>query len=304
MNYSNSTQVLNVISCDFVIWPDDNKRISKWIDVILQFDNCMFVLHDPRGNMLCWLVVPQHVMNQCFASIMLPWFTWCCGVVLCIEMHSSRRPAPKIVADRATIPFPEALLTIFVVVLGIWDARRGWFGKRSYKLRSLKLFRRIQDFLLFLVGLVHGEILEDRPDAGEALVKFVVGIGGGGVFFVFWGMLDEAERQMWIQHAIKQNQQVRSYPFLAKAYIFHEMTLRGYQHINVNDVSSVDLPKVFTKRHRKGHDFGEFTRACLKYIEEDQDNFKRDEVQKIFYLLHHSKKYLGCFTWGRHLICG
>jgi len=62
-----------------------------------------------------------------------------------------------------------------------------------------------KDFLLFLVGLVHGEILEDRPDAG--------------------------------------------------------------------------------------HDFGEFTRACLKYIEEDQDNFKLDEVQKIFYLLHHSKKY-------------
>lgn len=139
-------------------------------------------------------------------------------------MHSSRRPAPKIVADRATIPFPEALLTIFVVVLGIWDARRGWFGKRSYKLRSLKLFRRIQDFLLFLVGLVHGEILEDRPDAGEVLVKFVVGVGGG-VFFVFWGMLDEAERQMWIQHAIKQHQQVGSYLFQAKAYIFHEMIL-------------------------------------------------------------------------------
>ena len=31
---------------------------------------------------------------------------------------------------------------------------------------------------------MHGEILEDRPDAGEVLVKFVVGVGGG-VFFVF-----------------------------------------------------------------------------------------------------------------------
>ena len=63
-----------------------------------------------------------------------------------------------------------------------------------------------QDFLLFFVGLVHGEVLEDRPDAG--------------------------------------------------------------------------------------HDFGEMTRACLQYIKEDQDNFKRDEVQKIVYMLHHSPKCL------------
>lgn len=64
----------------------------------------------------------------------------------------------------------------------------------------------LQDFLLYLVGLVHGEVLEERPDAA--------------------------------------------------------------------------------------HDFGEITGACLKYIKEDQDNFKRSEVQKIVYLLHHSKKPL------------
>jgi len=62
-----------------------------------------------------------------------------------------------------------------------------------------------KDFLMYLLGLVHGEVLEDRPDAG--------------------------------------------------------------------------------------HDFGEITGACLNYIKEDQDNFKRDEVQRIVYLLHHSPKY-------------
>ena len=60
-----------------------------------------------------------------------------------------------------------------------------------------------KDFLLYLVGCVHGEVLEARPDADQ-------------------------------------------------------------QH-------------------------GPITRACLKYIKEDQDNFKRDEIQKIVYLLHHSK---------------
>lgn len=62
-----------------------------------------------------------------------------------------------------------------------------------------------QDFLLFLLGCIHGEVLEDRPDATE--------------------------------------------------------------------------------------DFGELTALCLNYIKEDQDNFKRDEVQKIVYLLHFSPKY-------------
>ena len=223
-------------------------------------------------------------------------------------MHSSRRPAPKIVADRATIPFPEALLTIFVVVLGIWDARRGWFGKRRRLQGSQGSQASILETLPPHPGLliVLGGVGARRDLRRSAWCRWSIGEVccwcWWRCFFVFWGMLDEAERQMWIQHAIKQHQQVGSYLFLAKAYMFHEMTLRGYQHINVNDVSSVDLPTVFTKRHRKGHDFGEFTRACLKYIEEDQDNFKRDEVQKIFYLLHHSKKYLGCFTWGWHLM--
>lgn len=36
---------------------------------------------------------------------------------------------------------------------------------------------------------------------------------------------------------------------------------------------------------------GELTAACLSYIREEQDNFKRDEVQKIVYLLHHSPVY-------------
>ncbi|CAE7348608.1 SVOP [Symbiodinium sp. CCMP2456] len=62
-----------------------------------------------------------------------------------------------------------------------------------------------QEFLLFLLGCIHGEVLEDRPDAGQ--------------------------------------------------------------------------------------DFGELTASCLNYIKEDQDNFKRDEVQKIVYLLHFSPKY-------------
>merc|ERR1712139_275164 len=31
--------------------------------------------------------------------------------------------------------------------------------------------------------------------------------------------------------------------------------------------------------------------ACLEYIREEQDSFKRDEVEKIVYLLRHSEKY-------------
>merc|ERR1712224_974902 len=31
--------------------------------------------------------------------------------------------------------------------------------------------------------------------------------------------------------------------------------------------------------------------TCLNYIKDEQDNFKRDEVQKIVYLLWHAKKY-------------
>lgn len=51
--------------------------------------------------------------------------------------------------------------------------------------------------------------------------------------------------------------------------------------------------EVLEERPDAGHDFGEITRACLDYIKEDQDNFKRDEVQRIVYLLHHSPKHLG-----------
>lgn len=155
---------------------------------------------------------------------MLSWFTWCYGVMLCIEMHSLRRPAPKIVADRATIPFPEALLTIFVVVLGIWDARRGWFGKRSYKLRSLKTLPPHPGLLIVLGGVGARRDLRRsawcRWSIGEVCCWC-----WWRCFFVFWGMLDEAGRQMWIQRAIKQHQQVRRCLFQAKAYIFHEMIL-------------------------------------------------------------------------------
>lgn len=51
--------------------------------------------------------------------------------------------------------------------------------------------------------------------------------------------------------------------------------------------------EVLEDRPDAGHDFGEITGACLNYIKEDQDNFKRDEVQRIVYLLHHSPKHLG-----------
>ena len=51
--------------------------------------------------------------------------------------------------------------------------------------------------------------------------------------------------------------------------------------------------EVLEDRPDAGHDFGEITGACLNYIKEDHDNFKRDEVQRIVYLLHHSPKHLG-----------
>ena len=57
--------------------------------------------------------------------------------------------------------------------------------------------------------------------------------------------------------------------------------------------------EVLEDRPDAGHDFGEITGACLNYIREDQDNFKRDEVQRIVYLLHHSPKHLG----ARHEPC-
>ena len=62
-----------------------------------------------------------------------------------------------------------------------------------------------KDFLLYLLGCIHGEVLEDRPDAGQ--------------------------------------------------------------------------------------DFGEITASCMNYIKDEQDNFNREEVQKIIYLLHFSPKY-------------
>jgi len=45
------------------------------------------------------------------------------------------------------------------------------------------------------------------------------------------------------------------------------------------------------KRPEGGQELGEATAALLGYIREEQDNFKRDEVQKIVYLLHFSPKY-------------
>jgi len=42
-------------------------------------------------------------------------------------------------------------------------------------------------------------------------------------------------------------------------------------------------------------DSGSLASACLAYAREDQDNFKRDEVQKIVYMLWHAKRY-------RHLL--
>jgi len=42
---------------------------------------------------------------------------------------------------------------------------------------------------------------------------------------------------------------------------------------------------------KPGGDLGPLTAACLNYARDEQDNFKRDEVQKIVYLLHHSSKY-------------
>lgn len=44
-------------------------------------------------------------------------------------------------------------------------------------------------------------------------------------------------------------------------------------------------------RPEDGKPHGEVTASCLQYIRDEQDNFKRDEVQKIVYLLHHSPKY-------------
>jgi hypothetical protein len=38
-------------------------------------------------------------------------------------------------------------------------------------------------------------------------------------------------------------------------------------------------------------DPGALVKECLKYVFDEQDNFKRDEVQRIVYLLQHSKKY-------------
>ena len=49
--------------------------------------------------------------------------------------------------------------------------------------------------------------------------------------------------------------------------------------------------EVLEDRPAAGQDFGEITASCLTYIKEDQDNFKRDEIQKIIYLLHFSPKY-------------
>ena len=49
--------------------------------------------------------------------------------------------------------------------------------------------------------------------------------------------------------------------------------------------------EVLEDRPDAGQDFGELTTSCLSYIRDEQDNFKRDEVQRIIYLLHFSPKY-------------
>merc|ERR1712203_973855 len=40
-----------------------------------------------------------------------------------------------------------------------------------------------------------------------------------------------------------------------------------------------------------GQERCELTEACFEYARDEQDNFKRDEVQKIVYMLQHSPKY-------------
>mmetsp|Transcript_68716 Transcript_68716/g.123850 ORF Transcript_68716/g.123850 Transcript_68716/m.123850 type:complete len:452 (-) Transcript_68716:80-1435(-) len=49
--------------------------------------------------------------------------------------------------------------------------------------------------------------------------------------------------------------------------------------------------EVLEARPDGGQEPGPITAACLSYIREEQDNFKRDEVQKIVYLLHFSPKF-------------
>lgn len=44
-------------------------------------------------------------------------------------------------------------------------------------------------------------------------------------------------------------------------------------------------------RPEPGSAHGALTASCLSYMREEQDNFKRDEVQKMCYLLHHSPRY-------------
>jgi len=49
--------------------------------------------------------------------------------------------------------------------------------------------------------------------------------------------------------------------------------------------------EVLDERPDAGQDHGETTAACLSYIKDEQDNFKRSEIQKIFYLLYFAPKY-------------
>eukprot|EP00933_Yihiella_yeosuensis_P033467 TRINITY_DN2716_c3_g1_i1.p1 TRINITY_DN2716_c3_g1~~TRINITY_DN2716_c3_g1_i1.p1 ORF type:complete len:487 (-),score=105.75 TRINITY_DN2716_c3_g1_i1:139-1554(-) len=49
--------------------------------------------------------------------------------------------------------------------------------------------------------------------------------------------------------------------------------------------------EVLEPRPDGGEPLGELTAACINYIKEEQDNFKREEVQKIVYLLHFSKQF-------------
>jgi len=49
--------------------------------------------------------------------------------------------------------------------------------------------------------------------------------------------------------------------------------------------------ELMEETRRPNEEPGSLAFACLKYLRDEQDNFKREEVQKIIYLLHHAKKY-------------
>ena len=180
-------------------------------------------------------------------KVLLPWcFHDLLGVTVCIEMCSSRRPAPKIAAQISTT-FSWGVAHNLRGGLGDMGRKEGWFhhfhgGFKAHKLRSLKLFPP-PGLLIVLGGVGAWRGFRRSTWCRWSFVVVVVvagggGGGGGGFCFLRDVGWDEAGRQIWIQHAINQNQQVGSYLVQAKAHILHEMIL------NVNDFSSVDLSTV------------------------------------------------------------